>query len=50
MQDELLQPGFSIVEGVLISDIEDDAGGLRESEVVVDDSAISFLSCGVPEF
>ena len=50
VQDELLQPGLSVVEGVLVAEVEDDAGSLGEGEVIIDDGPVAFLASGIPEF
>ena len=46
---ELLKPVFSIVEGILVCEVEHYHPSFRESEVVIDNSSVPFLSGGVPE-
>ena len=50
MVDQLLEPVFGIVEGVLVGEVEHDHPRLREGEVVVDNCAVPFLAGRVPEF
>lgn len=50
VEDELLQPGLCVVEGVLVAEVEDDAGSLGEGEVIIDNGPVAFLASGIPEF
>lgn len=44
VEDELLQPGLRVVEGVLVAEVEDDAGSLGEREVIIDYGPVAFLA------
>ena len=50
VEDELLQPGLGVVEGVLVAEVEDDAGGLGEREVIIDDGPVALLAGRIPQF
>lgn len=47
---ELLEPIFSIIEWVLVGKVEHNDTCFWESEVVIDNSSISLLSCRIPKF